>query len=68
MIFNKEINRRVIVLSSIDPYHFTPEEIKKLYIFMPLWYMRLICNDAVKQGLYLKHLDKNGEVYYSLNK
>lgn len=67
-MINKYLERRVRILNSIDPFHFTPEEMKRLYIFMPLWYMKHIFAMAVNQGLYLKHIDDNGEIYYSLNK
>ncbi len=64
---NKWLNKKVEALNSIDPYHFDINDIKKLYSFSPMWFLKHICKMTVRQKLYLQHTDENDNIYYSLN-
>jgi len=67
-LIDRWLEKKVRVLESIDPNHFTAKELTKFYNFIPLPLMKYLCAMAVKQRLYNQHLEKSGEIYFSLNK
>lgn len=67
-MFKKFLNKKIKVIETTNPENFTPKKLKEFFGILPIWLIKIFCNMAVREGLYVKNYNEKGEVYYSLKK